>query len=157
MVLGLAALGVTRVEKIAVPSMAMGWTCSVLLLAMAGYACYLTLQHRRTPGWLGGAFAVVFLVGFMIWIVAGGRDTEPSISLGGLMAGSVTLAVPLVFGSLSGVLCERVGVVNIAIEGQLLLGAFSAAVVATMTGQRLPRTPLRSGGRRRWCPWCWPS
>ncbi|GAP57146.1 uncharacterized ABC transporter permease protein YufQ [Arthrobacter sp. Hiyo6] len=46
----------------------------------------------------------------------------------------MTLAVPLVFGSLSGVLCERVGVVNIAIEGQLLLGAFSAAVVATVTG-----------------------
>jgi len=50
------------------------------------------------------------------------------------MAGAVTLAVPLVFGSLSGVLCERAGVVNIAIEGQLLLGAFSAAVVATVTG-----------------------
>ena len=70
----------------------------------------------------------------MVWIVAGGRDPEPSISLAGLIAGSVTLAVPLVFGSLSGVLCERVGVVNIAIEGQLLLGAFSAAVVATITG-----------------------
>ena len=133
-VLGLAALGVARVEKIALPSMVLGWTCSVLLLAMAAYACFLTLQHRRTPRWLGGAFAVVFLVGFMVWIVAGGRDAEPSISLGGLMAGAVTLAVPLVFGSLSGVLCERVGVVNIAIEGQLLLGAFSAAVVATVTG-----------------------
>lgn len=42
--------------------------------------------------------------------------------------------MPLVFGSLSGVLCERVGVVNIAIEGQLLGGAFTAALVATMTG-----------------------
>jgi ABC-type uncharacterized transport system permease subunit len=39
----------------------------------------------------------------------------------------------LVFGSLSGVLCERVGVVNIAIEGQLLGGAFTAAIVASMT------------------------
>ncbi|WP_211877543.1 ABC transporter permease [Pseudarthrobacter albicanus] len=133
-VLGLAALGVARVEKIALPSMALGWICSVLLLAMAAYACFLTLPHRRIPGWLGGVFAVVFLIGFMVWIVAGGRDAEPSISLGGLMAGAVTLAVPLVFGSLSGVLCERVGVVNIAIEGQLLLGAFSAAVVATVTG-----------------------
>ncbi|WP_427173893.1 ABC transporter permease [Arthrobacter sp. 92] len=133
-VLGLAALGVAGVEKIAVPSMALGWICSVLLLGLAGYAIFLTLNHRRTPRWLGGTFAVVFLVGFMVWIVAGGRDNEPSISLGGLLAGSVTLAVPLVFGSLSGVLCERVGVVNIAIEGQLLLGAFSAAVVATVTG-----------------------
>jgi simple sugar transport system permease protein len=133
-VLGLATLGVARVEKIAVPSMAMGWICSAVLLALAGYAIFLTLQREPTPSWLGGIFAVVFLVGFLVWIVAGGRDTEPSISLGGLLAGSVTLAVPLVFGSLSGVLCERVGVVNIAIEGQLLLGAFSAAVVATLTG-----------------------
>jgi ABC-type uncharacterized transport system permease subunit len=133
-VLGLAALGVARVEKIAVPSMAVGWICSAVLLALAGYAIFLTLQRRSAPRWLGGVFAVVFLVGFLVWIVAGGRDSEPSISLGGLLAGSVTLAVPLVFGSLSGVLCERVGVVNIAIEGQLLLGAFSAAVVATVTG-----------------------
>lgn len=133
-VLGLAALGVARVEKITAPSMPLGWICSVLLLAMAAYTCFLTLQHRRIPRWLGGVFAVVFLAGFMVWIVAGGRDAEPSISLGGLLAGAVTLAVPLVFGSLSGVLCERAGVVNIAIEGQLLLGAFSAAVVATITG-----------------------
>ncbi|NQD87512.1 ABC transporter permease, partial [Paenarthrobacter sp. CM16] len=73
-----------------------------------------------------------FVFALLVWIVAGAR--QPSISLAGLVAGSVTLAVPLVFGSLSGVLCERVGVVNIAIEGQLLGGAFTAALVATMTG-----------------------
>lgn len=44
------------------------------------------------------------------------------------------LGCSLGFGSLSGVLCERVGVVNIAIEGQLLGGAFTAALVATVTG-----------------------
>jgi len=43
--------------------------------------------------------------------------------------------VPLIFGSLAGVIGERAGVVNIAIEGQLLAGAFTAAVVASVTGQ----------------------
>jgi ABC-type uncharacterized transport system permease subunit len=41
---------------------------------------------------------------------------------------------PLVFGALGGVLCERAGVINISIEGQLLAGAFLSAVVASLTG-----------------------
>lgn len=130
----LAIMGAAQVEKVSVPSALVGWICSIILLAVAVYSVMRTLAKRKTPGWAGALFAVAFLVGFMVWIVAGGQDPAPSISLAGLIAGSVTLAVPLVFGSLSGVLCERVGVVNIAIEGQLLLGAFSAAVVATVTG-----------------------
>jgi simple sugar transport system permease protein len=132
-VLGLAGLGVAKVSRITVSSAVIGWICAVVLLGLAGYTVYRTQAQRTTPRWVGGTFAAVFLIGFMVWIVAHGNDAEPSISLAGLIAGSVTLAVPLVFGSLSGVLCERVGVVNIAIEGQLLLGAFSAAVVATVT------------------------
>ena len=59
-----------------------------------------------------------------------GSARTPDVSLSGLLAGSVALAVPLVFGSLGGLLCERSGVVNIAIEGQLLAGAFMGAVGA---------------------------
>ena len=47
--------------------------------------------------------------------------------LGTLSAVTVAAALPLIFGGLSGVLCERSGVVNVAIEGQLLTGAFLAA------------------------------
>ena len=42
--------------------------------------------------------------------------------------------MPLVFGALSGIVCERSGIINIAIEGQLLLGAFAAAAVASAVG-----------------------
>ena len=52
----------------------------------------------------------------------------------GLLAGALALAVPLVFGALGGVLGERVGVVNIAIDGQLLAGAFAAALVGSLLG-----------------------
>ena len=53
----------------------------------------------------------------------------------GLLVGSLSLAVPLIFGALGGVLCERAGVVNIAIEGQLLAGAFAGG------GRRVDRQP----------------
>ena len=39
----------------------------------------------------------------------------------------------LVFGSLSGVMCERAGVVNIAIEGQFIVGAFIGSIIASTT------------------------
>jgi simple sugar transport system permease protein len=114
-----------------IPAMAGGIVLSVLMLGLAAYAIYLKTRNRPTPAWLTITFTVLFVAAFLIWVVGGART--PSISLAGLIAGSVTLAVPLVFGSLSGVLCERVGVVNIAIEGQLLGGAFTAAIVASVT------------------------
>jgi simple sugar transport system permease protein len=120
-----------QLPVIEVPAFLAGLVLSVALLGLAGYALYLKTKSRPVPRWLPITFIVLFVVAFLIWLVGGART--PSISLAGLIAGSVTLAVPLVFGSLSGVLCERVGVVNIAIEGQLLGGAFTAAIVASIT------------------------
>jgi ABC-type uncharacterized transport system permease subunit len=120
-----------QLPAVAVNASVAGIVLSVLLLGLAGYSVYLKTKGRTAPGWLTVTFIVLFVAAFLIWVVGGART--PSISLAGLIAGSVTLAVPLVFGSLSGVLCERVGVVNIAIEGQLLGGAFTAAIVASMT------------------------
>lgn len=130
----LSILGVAGVTVITLSSPVIGWLASVALLAVAGWSAWLVPRGRKLPRWAVTVFAVAFLVGFLVWIVAGGRDATPYISLAGLLAGAVTLSVPLVFGSLSGVLCERSGIVNIAIEGQLLMGAFSAAIAATVTG-----------------------
>jgi len=43
----------------------------------------------------------------------------------------VLSATPLVLGAMAGVLCERAGVINIAIEGQFLMGAFFASVASS--------------------------
>jgi ABC-type uncharacterized transport system permease subunit len=120
-----------QLPALEVPAFLGGMVLSLVLLGLAAYAIFLKMKDQPAPAWLPIAFTVLFAAAFLIWVVGGART--PSISLAGLIAGSVTLAVPLVFGSLSGVLCERVGVVNIAIEGQLLGGAFTAAMVATMT------------------------
>jgi len=109
-----------------------GWICAVVLLAAAAWSFVRVRAGQPVPGWLLAVFAVFFVAGFLTWVVGSART--PNLALYGLLAGSVTLAVPLIFGSLSGVLCERSGVVNIAIEGQLLFGAFAAAIAGSLSG-----------------------
>ena len=60
---------------------------------------------------------------FLCWAASG-----KMIPFTGLLQGALLLSVPLIFGAMAGVLCERSGVINIAIEGQLLAGAFAAGV-----------------------------
>ena len=120
-----------RVPDVVLGTTLVGWLGAAVLLAIAGYAVYLTTAHRRVPAWATPVFAAVFVIAFLVWVI--GSANNPNVYLSGLIAGSFTLAIPLIFGSLSGVLCERAGVINIAIEGQLLAGAFCAAIVGSMT------------------------
>jgi ABC-type uncharacterized transport system permease subunit len=85
-------------------------------------------RGRRVGLWLIVVFAFLFLVAFLTWASAG-----HTIPVAGLLIGSVGLSVPLIFGALGGVISERVGVVNVAIEGQLLAGAFVSALVGSAT------------------------
>ncbi|HEU0041257.1 MAG TPA: ABC transporter permease [Jiangellaceae bacterium] len=118
-----------QIAPIALPSKAVGIVLGVLCLAIAAYAYVLVRRAQRVPVWLTITFAIAWVLAFLVWAVAGAE-----ISFTALLAGALALSVPLVFGALSGVLCERAGVINIAIEGQLLAGAFLSAVVATVTG-----------------------
>ena len=119
----------TQLSPLTVPARATGIALGLVMVAMAAYSWLLTVRRRSTPAWLTVGFGALWLFSFLVWAVEG-----KTMSLTGLLQGSLLLAVPLVFGSLSGVLCERAGVINIAIEGHLLAGAFLSAVVASLSG-----------------------
>ncbi|MBD3914185.1 ABC transporter permease [Nocardioides hwasunensis] len=118
-----------QLPDIVVPSGPTAWVMVVISLALTGESVRRMLAHLRQPIWIPIAFAIAWMSGFLSWAAADSRILVVS-----LLGGAVALAVPLVFGALGGVLGERAGVVNIAIEGQLLLGAFAAAIAASTTG-----------------------
>jgi len=75
-----------------------------------------------------GIVAGLTVFSFLTWAAAG-----KSVNLAGMLSASVLLAVPITLGAFSGVLCERAGVVNIAIEGMMLMAAMVGALVGSVT------------------------
>ena len=78
-----------------------------------------------------GAVLIFLVISLLCWAYAG---SAIPLNVVNLMQSTLSLSIPLVLGALAGCMCERSGVINIAIEGQLLLGAFAAAVVASAFG-----------------------
>ena len=52
----------------------------------------------------------------------------------GLFAATFRMATPLIFASLGGIFSERAGIINIALEGMMLTGAFSGVFVTYSLG-----------------------
>ncbi len=119
-----------KIPILSLPTRGAGIVIPIVLVIVTAIAFYLSWAARKVPLWLIAIFAALFLVGFLTWTAAGQTVPVP-----GLLIGTIGISVPLIFGSLGGVISERVGVVNVAIEGQLLAGAFVSAVVATVTHQ----------------------
>ena len=98
------------------------------LLAIAGGQRLARAQLRWTNAVLGVGL-LLFVLSFLAWASAGS-----SFSMVGMLRSTVISAVVITLGALTGIMCERAGVVNIGIEGQLLTSAFVAVVLSSAFG-----------------------
>ena len=72
------------------------------------------------------------LFAFLVW-----ATRDHSLNLTGMLASSVVRATPIALAALSGIYSERSGVVNIGIEGMMLMGALAAVVGASVSDNML--------------------
>ncbi len=95
-----------------------------ILLGLAGlYSLLRPPEERRANTLLGASFGLIVLAA----VIAAAANQ--SIDLVGMIKDSVRLATPITLGMLAGIMCERCAVINIAIEGMMLM----AAAVGYMT------------------------
>jgi simple sugar transport system permease protein len=120
---------VIQVPALPVDSSLLGIIAGLLMLGTAGFALMRSMRNQRTPMWLSALYGLVGVTALLGWIAAG-----KSVPLAFIIGTALVLAVPIMLGAMGGIMSERSGVTNIAIEGQLLTGAFMAAVVSTISG-----------------------
>jgi general nucleoside transport system permease protein len=130
---GSASFGLSRaqdaitLDPLVLPVAGVTWVVSALL-AFAG-AMQLTRGFGDRATLVLGIGLGLFVLAFLTWAAA-----DKTFSFVGMLNSTVVRATPIAFGAMAGVLCERVAVINIGIEGMLLGGAFTAAIVASVTG-----------------------
>ncbi|MCL2783633.1 MAG: ABC transporter permease [Propionibacteriaceae bacterium] len=137
------AMDAVQLPTIKVPATPTVVICAVVCLAAAAV---LFMARRGNRQVVPGAARTVMMVlaglalvlGLLSWAVGGlflgTTDIPVAFTLPNQFNGTMSFATPLILGALAGVVGERAGVVNVAIEGQFLTGAFAAALVGTTTG-----------------------
>lgn len=108
------------------------WVLTALILVITAWTLANTIRRVEGPSWARTVGMVVVgvstILGFLLYA---GSDSTGAVTLTSTLVSTVAISTPLIFGSLSGVISERVGVVNIAIEGDLLVGAFAGVMAAS--------------------------
>ncbi len=121
-----------QVPDLVVPARIFGLAFGVIAVAMGWWRINRDFSNRAMR-WVVAVtiFGVVFA--FLCWSATGTKGTRlPLTTPDGLLGQTIFLALPLILGALAGVMCERSGVINVAIEGQMLVGAFAGAMMGTL-------------------------
>jgi simple sugar transport system permease protein len=117
-------------QAVSIPDIVVPAQLTVMLMAGIAifFGAFQLARGVRSTGWLVGIIATTFVIAFLTWAAQG-----KSFNLTGMLSSSFVRATPIALAALCGVISERSAVINIGIEGIMLLAAQAAVVAATLT------------------------
>lgn len=105
-----------------------GTTNLILSILLIVFGLYHLGRGIKNVGIVFGVTALLLMMVFLTWSIRGA-----SLNLTGLAESTLIRSIPFLLGALSGIMCERSGIINIAIEGMMLTSAFVSVIVASFT------------------------
>jgi simple sugar transport system permease protein len=107
-----------------------------LVMAAAALAAglYAVRAGERRLGWIAVGMAVLGAIGAVMAVKSGEGNLQRVFVWSALAAGMLRFGTPLIFGAMGGILSERSGVINIGLEGMMLMGAFFGIFGADVVG-----------------------